>query len=692
MDKILGFLEDHVEKMVVGIVAVICLWLLVTRVVLNPNAITYDRKNLSLGSIDDYVLVQARELEDVLNGRPTPPDSYNPRLAEYTGILACSVKGVNFGLGPAVPQTNPPGGTVVKEYSLPDTGRVGDVAVGHIRAVAYTPLEEVTADRAYDGSISEPNDLDFVTVQGKYDIAALYASFKDSFAGTDVKIQWRDPCLAEPVFAAVQLQRQEKNDDGIWDQWRDVPRTRIDYQRELLTIIEDARSLPPGGLTVRMMRYRDRAVQQDLLQPEAYRIASADEEWFPPLLYRQYKEIQASEALDERRRARDEENISAGSDTTGQRRTSSTSGRMSLSEGGRDGSAYTSGQTRSPTSSSRRTDRSGGAGRIQEGGRYSSRTRPSGGRAGQEDLAFYYEGLATGRDVSGKPTVENVRLELDKISITKQADLRTLEELIFWAHDDSIESGKQYRYRVRLGVFNPVAGKNQLSQRDAAHNNEVILWSEFSDVSQEVEIPRRMYFFAKGLQEAAKEVTVQVSKYVLGDWYSEDFKVRGGEVIGDLAKVEIEAPKTTADATGRTPYRGTPYMGTAYMETAYRENDLSQDAAKPKEVDYDTGAMLVDVVAVNDFAGDNTMRERHYFEMLYSYDGMLIERMPVGDRYWPDELRVVRTQINNSQREPKQPWRPWSGTGQTGRTGRTGRTTSGPDEYYEEYYRSMERY
>jgi hypothetical protein len=524
---------------------------------------------------------------------------------------------------------------------LPDIGQVSDVEAGHIRAVAYTPFEEVTVERAYDNSNSEPNDLDLVTVQGRYDIASLYASFESSFAGANVKLQWRDPCLADPVFAAVNLQRQEKNEDGIWGRWMDVPRTKVDQQRGLFTIIDDARSLPPGGLTVRMMQYRDRMVQQNLLQPVAYQIASANEEWFPPLLYQEYKDIRAAEELEERRRQKEEEEEKkSGSDTTGRRRTSSTGGR------GGAGSVYGGPQSRSRTSSSRGTTRGFGTGQPSERSRYSGRSRTSRSRGGQGEGDASED--ATARDAPERPTVEDVRAKLADLAIIQLPDLRKLDVLIFWAHDDGVEPGKGYRYRVRLGVFNPVAGKNQLSPSDAARNNEVILWSAFSDVSQEIEIPRRLYFFANGLQKAAKEVTVQVSKYMLGYWYSEDFKVRGGEIIGDL--VETKPSRAATGATGRT---------------ALVDIEPAEDLDQPLEIDYTTGAMLVDVVAVNDFAGETSMRPRNYFDMLYSYDGKRIERMPIGDRYWPEHLRLVRSEIRNSQRKPKEPFRSFVGQGQT---------------------------
>ena len=121
----------------------------------------------------------------------------------------------------AVPRTSPAFASRYagssRKYRLPQIPEVADAAVSHIRAAAYVPIREITTQTAYDTGTSEPNDIDLVTVEARFDTVELYRRFTASFNGVDVqKEEWRDPCLADPTFAAIQLQRQERLEDGSW--------------------------------------------------------------------------------------------------------------------------------------------------------------------------------------------------------------------------------------------------------------------------------------------------------------------------------------------------------------------------------------------------------------------------------------------------------------------------------------------
>jgi hypothetical protein len=229
-------------------------------------------------------------------------------------------------------------------------------------------------------------------------------------------------------------------------------------------------------------------------------------------------------------------------------------------------------------------------------------------------------------------TIDDVKKEFDEISITESTNIARMDKpLLFWAHDDTVEPGKSYRYRIRLGVFNPVAGTNQFGEQDESLKNKVILWSKFSDITETVDIPGTLYFFPSDIQEATRSVTVQVSRYVLGYWYSKDFTVKQGELIGKVGECKIT------------------------------EEEEKKAVTVPKMVDYATGAVLVDIIPVNDWSGGNSLRARHFFDMLYSLDGKDIERLPVKTRYWTDALQNKFNEIKRSEKESKEPLRGWGG-------------------------------
>jgi len=713
MIKIGSFFEEYVEKIFLVIVGLVCVWLLITRVIFSPNEVAYGDGKYSPGAVDDQVYEEAVLLRDKINTPPTDPEPYQSKLSEFVALLDSSISDIDVKLWPQVPYAvdGVVSGKGGGQYSLPRIGEVNDVAVEHIRAVAYVPTVAVTAESPYDKAPHEPNDIDLVTVEAKFDIEGLFERFNYSFVD-DVAEQWADPCLAKPIFAAVQLQRQELVEDGSWSDWQVVPRSKIDHYGKLFEIGEDAGSLPAGRLKVWKLQFDDPQLQIDLLQPEAYQIASAKEEWYPPLIHRQFLDMQRREDSEERRKEREEEQKSNEStDSRRARRTptrsgSSTTGRAGggLYSGGRGGtdSLYggvgggdTTRRRRSGSGSSRRRSTDDGLG-IGVGGGRSTGGRSRGstrGSRGGTDIGGYEDymmpGLPGDRLTRRGPSMNDVYDEFDKIRLTWRTPLEKMREpLVFWAHDDTVEPRKSYRYRIRLGVLNPVAGTNQLSEQDISRKNEVVLWSGFSDITEPVEIPGRLIFFAKNIREAAKVVTVQVSKYVMGYWRSEDFTVSQGEVIGGVVENESARPEISRGSRGSRDSRGTR------DSRGIRDSRLDMlispvarpedEAVEPETIDYSTGAVMVDAVAVNDWSGDKNLSTRRYYDMLYSFDGTSIEHMPVRTAYWATDLQKWYSEIVRMQREKPEPLKSWGTGGRRRRTRDTEYQDYGDDYYMEE--------
>ncbi|MHC4913443.1 MAG: hypothetical protein ACYTE5_10680, partial [Planctomycetota bacterium] len=89
------------------------------------------------------------------------------------------------------------------------------------------------------------------------------------------------------------------------------------------------------------------------------------------------------------------------------------------------------------------------------------------------------------------------------------------------------------------------------------------------------------------------------------------------------------------------------------------DEEEKESVTVPETVDYATGAVLVDVMAVNDWSGGKNLRARHYFDMLYSFDGANIEHMPIKSRYWAEELLSRFNEIKRSEKDKKEPLREW---------------------------------
>ena len=247
--------EEHVEKMVLAIFVLVFLWLLITRVLFSPNYIEYDGKKFITSKIDDYILREATVLEDKVSDKAKARDAYEPNVVDYSARMVKSMREIDISFYFPKPNHSLINMNDDRNYRIPYVGEVNNPTVEHIRTAAYVPFVEIDEDTIYDVSSSAPNNIDLVTVEGRFDVLGLYERFRESFSGHSVEAQWRDPCLAEPVFAAVQLERQERVGDGGWSSWEVVPRSRVESRRAMFEIIEDVEELPTGGVKVRILQF-----------------------------------------------------------------------------------------------------------------------------------------------------------------------------------------------------------------------------------------------------------------------------------------------------------------------------------------------------------------------------------------------------------------------------------------------------
>ena len=610
-----NFFEEHIEKIIMAMIGLVCIWLFISRVLISPNTISYDNKKLGTNNIDSYISKQAELLEDKLHSKPQPPQEYTPLSSNFemimdNGLLTIKKLPDNqfeiisrIDASVALPLPHNAKQKVVRAiYTLPVIGNLDNVAVEHIRSVAYVPTKTLNNNVIYDKDNTEANDLDLVTVEAAIDITELKKNFYESFASQNVKEQWRDPYLAEPVFAAVQLQRQQLLKNGGWSDWQTLPRTRIDLYAKMFKIIEDVKRLPIGGVKLQILQFKEKQTQAALLQPQPYQIASEKELWFPPALHRKYTKYITEEEQKEKRKE-----MAAEKER-----------RKLLQESKRTNRAQRT------TANERNTRPSRTVSRTRTIVKKPIPVVRRDGRDKQEETKVVR---------TDSQSIRNIQDEFSKILINKKDDTEdTKQFIVFWAHDDTAKANQKYRYRIRLGVFNPVAGTNQLSQQDMAKKNQAILWSDFSDITDVVKIPAMLYFFPVNIIEASQTITTTVCRYKLGYWYSKKFAVNKGEVIGEIAEAE---------------------------NTEEEKESEDEKLITPETIDYSTNIVLVDVIPSNSWTGKNNLREKYYFDMLYSSDGTEIEHISVKQRYWPKELQKKFNEIKKAQEEPKPTLQAW---------------------------------
>ena len=582
-----NFVEEHVGKLVFAVIGILSLWLLWTFVFSAPYSVEYNHQKCDPSEIDSAVKQSANVLAEKLSRDPESKPPPDDKTAEFAALFECSLKDIQN--CPVILPTTVDSvqQDIARKYRLPDTiGVVTDVSVEHVRSVAHVPTEPLADKITYKNVPTELTDIDFVTVQGSFDTAALYDSFRQSFAGVMLKSQWHDEELAKPIFAAVELQRRQVFDETHPAEWEKVGPTKIDQFAKLAELPQKITELEYGDIDLKKAEFDKPEVQVNILQPEPYDFAVSDERWLPPVLHKQYTKLLKSELEKEQREER--EKIKTEREKA---RTANMTRRQPL---------------RQPL---RQPERKKETPRSSIGREEEFMMKP-----GSERYKIIKKRDKTSDDIvrEAKKLLINERTKLDKLK----------EPLVFWAHDDSAVPGKNYQYRIRLGVLNPIAGKKWFLEDQSHLADELVLWTAYSEPTETISILRMMYFFPIAGSVERKTAEIEVSKFYMGRWMSKDFTVGPGQLIGNVVE-------------------SAPVIRDAYTEMYQLEGNLTET------IDYTTEAVLLDVVPSSDFA--NLFQQRAYVDILYTENGRDIEHLAAKSRNWPAYFRKIFSDIKDGQ-------------------------------------------
>lgn len=588
--NILEILEKQIDKIVLGLMVIISLGILWLYVLSGPYAESVDGKKRGPGEIDRYVRQRAEQLEEKLN-EPASLERYNPvHVSAYEELMRCPLKDIEEIVLLPVPQ---PGSEEIEEdriYDIPEIGPLTEVAVAALRGAVQKPVEDVGPDNPYLATSTELADIDLVTVSASFDLQRLYNNFQQSFNAPGLRLSWRSAEYAAPVFAAMELQRRELREDGSWSDWQIVPRTRIDMYRERMQSLPRTLEDSQFGISVWIPKFKDQRVQLDILQPDVYQYSVSRCAWMPP--------VQLQEAMD----YLNEQKKQRQRDLREQRATETAQPEML----GRDTRRTTRDTSRRQTD--RRANRPGGRtlDPVLEdpAARRTARTRE------ERDL----------QDI--QKDVQALRLD-EKTDLSKIRGLTTV-----WAHDDTTVPGSTYQYRMRLGVFNPIAGKDWLRSDEAHYKNQIVLWSPYSGPTDEIFIPEMIHVFPTEVIEAAngsdqpEGVELEVAKYYHGMWRIHTFEVYPGQLIGyeleDVPQEDQRTPRTRTDEM----------MGVGIGMGIQPQTE---------RVDFSTNMMMVDIS--REVSWGSSLRPAGLYQMIYFDESERLLRSPVNKKNWTKAIR-----------------------------------------------------
>ena len=551
----LSFAELHVEKLVLGLAAAFTIGLLVY-FLMGPNTIEYGGRELAPDELDAAIAQDAENLERAINNaehKVEPVEQYARKLEDRfrSGLFADGVDE-----GPAVRPTLAVASALGNPLPpLPDLGsKVTDLVLAPIlrptKPVAQTGISLVYREPVQLGEgqpeTTEPADSEPVEVSW----ISLASWFPREAQKRAMTANRYEGYRARVYVVGLDVQRQEMTASGEFSPWEDVQPSLATPRLTIPTPVIDDRTgevLNQAELDTALELVKGH--QQELMQPEFYDITAGNFWSVPPL-----------EGLEDG--SEEEGDEEAGGRVEPEPRRTTPQPSRGIQPGRRGG----------PPGGVRRPP--GGVRRPPTGGRRPSATddgqsRREARKAIDEQLALAKQFLKAkdwsaaereakdakrNKHINRKQTKEaDAIIKKAKKGLAREQGRRdrdsgpqrlvtnpkgTEADPAVWLHDDSVEPGKTYRFRMRVKLWNRYVGKRENLANDEDAEKTVLVggWSLASDP---ITVAPKTHFFVRSRYYGdAPAATVDVFTWYAGEWYQESFNVRVGDIIGDVREVK----------------------------------------------------------------------------------------------------------------------------------------------------------
>ncbi|HEV7301217.1 MAG TPA: hypothetical protein VGN72_17765 [Tepidisphaeraceae bacterium] len=574
MQKVLDLLEKHVQWIVLGLGAVFVLYMIYGYVLTPPATVTIGTRELTASEVDDEIrdkvaanLNSEMERSTGLDMRIEP---FDDKFLATIGNKDVEVQRFAGAFAPTVPEGSitptpgpgPEGGEVnrdsnVKLVNLPPAKPLGAQSVSKGRSMVQMPAPpnaDPNGQMAGDPNMMnpmmmDPNGQQVQPAQGLADRDWASAFFRISMK--DLAQEWRNAGLVPPnvpqaaqltLFLDVTAEREEQTGTGPDGKPTWGNRVTLKSLPTVATLPVPAAAMPPG-VQLAFQQWAE-THQGDILQPPFYVVGGGepwhepgmvvapiggndpnnpnnmfgDGEMMPPPGMDDPNRKETPAEIRARLAAEREQKAAAAKARREQQMQEQQMRRQQRNPGGPGGPGGP--PPGAPRFQAYDPNRPGGY-RPPIGGGYDPRFGgPPGGAP-----PYPMPGMMGQPGAPGNPAPQAGQVPQGQFVPAPQ-----MQDVVTWVHDDTVEPGKSYRYRIRYSMKNPVYNTN-LAGPDVVKvfaikqdEKQASAWTEPVMIAT-----RTQFFIASVLQNRA---TMRVFRWQDGRLNSKDFTVYPGDTIG----------------------------------------------------------------------------------------------------------------------------------------------------------------